>query len=152
PHATRIHLVGLNSEEVHHLIATAARTPPPAWLASSLHNQTEGNPLFLREIVRFLEQQGVLGGDRSALTALPPAIRIPEGVREVIGRRLNLLSQSCNRVLAVAAVIGRDFAHDLLLHAAGGPDEQDMIDALDEALDAHVIEETTDGHYQFAHN
>ena len=36
---------------------------------------------------------------RTAVTA-PSAIRIPEGVREVIGRRLNLLSPACNEVLS----------------------------------------------------
>jgi class 3 adenylate cyclase/DNA-binding NarL/FixJ family response regulator len=152
-HAARVHLVGLSFDEVHDFIATAAGTAPPAWLARSLHSQTEGNPLFLREIVGFLEQEGVLGKDRATpLTALPPAIRIPEGVREVIGRRLNLLSKPCNRVLTLAAVIGRDFAHDVLLRASAQQDEQELIDALDEAMDAHVIEETTDGCYQFAHN
>ena len=98
PHVARIHLAGLTAEEVHDFVAAATGTRPPAWLASSLYAQTEGNPLFLREIVRFLEQQGVLGGDRATpLTALPPSIRIPEGVKEVIGRRLNLLSAALQR-------------------------------------------------------
>ncbi len=153
PHVARIHLAGLSAEEVHDFIAAASGTRPPAWLAASLYAQTEGNPLFLREIVRFLEQQGVLGTDRTTpLTALPPAIRIPEGVREVIGRRLNLLSAPCNEMLAIAAVIGRDFAHDVLVQAADRQGDQGLLDALDEALGAHVIEETTDGQYQFAHN
>jgi AAA ATPase domain len=74
PHAARIHLAGLSAEEVHALIAAATGAMPPGWLAKSLHVQTEGNPLFLREIVRFLEQQGVLGADRVVpLVALPPA-------------------------------------------------------------------------------
>ena len=153
PHVARIHLAGLSAEEVHDFIAAASGTKPPAWLAASLYTQTEGNPLFLREIVRFLEQQGVLGADRTTpLTALPPAIRIPEGVREVIGRRLNLLSAPCNEMLAIAAVIGRDFAHDVLVQAADRQGDQGLLDALDEALGAHVIQETTDGEYQFAHN
>jgi DNA-binding CsgD family transcriptional regulator len=152
-HATRIHLAGLSAEETHDFVAAATGARPPAWLAASLHAQTEGNPLFLREIVRFLQQQGVLGVDRATpLTALPPAIRIPEGVREVIGRRLNLLSASCNEVLALAAVIGREFGHDVLLQAAAERSEQGLIEALEEALGAHVIEETTDGQYQFTHN
>ena len=96
-HATRIHLAGLTAEEVHEFIAAATGTPPPAWLASSLHTQTEGNPLFLREIVRFLEQQGVFGS--APCRHVPPAIRIPEGVKEVIGRRLNLLSAPATRCL-----------------------------------------------------
>ena len=152
PHMARVNLGGLNAEEVHDFVAVVTGTRPPAWLATSLHTQTEGNPLFLREIVRFLEQQGLFNGDcTSQMAALPPAIRIPEGVREVIGRRLNLLSASCNEVLALAAVIGRDFDDDVLLRAVRR-DDQALADALDEALAAHIIEETSDGHYQFAHN
>ena len=41
-------------------------------------------------------------------------MRIPEGVREVIGRRLDRLTDACNEVLAVASVIGREFGLDLL--------------------------------------
>ena len=112
PHVARVNLAGLSAEEVQDFIAAATGTTA-AGVAGQHRStrQTEGNPLFLREIVRFLEQQGVLGADRATpLAALPAAIRIPEGVREVIGRRLNLLSAACNEVLALAAVIGRDFA------------------------------------------
>ena len=79
PHATRIHLGGLAADEVHEFIAAATGTRPPAWLASSLHTQTEGNPLFLREIVRFLEQQGVFRAPLSAIAAGDPHPRRREG-------------------------------------------------------------------------
>ena len=151
-HAARINLGGLSAEEVHAFITATTGTKPPDWLSRALLRQTEGNPLFLREIVRFLEHQGLFNADRPMpLPALPPTIRIPEGVTEVIGRRLNLLSAQCNDILDLAAVIGRDFSHDLLLRAAD-QNEQGLNDALDEALGAHVIQETTDRQYQFAHN
>ena len=153
PHVARIHLSGLSADETHDFVAAATGARPPAWLATSLHAQTEGNPLFLREVVRFLQQQGVLGVDRATpLIALPPSIRIPEGVKEVIGRRLNLLSARCNEMLALAAVIGRDFAHDVLAQAVAGQNNQGLLETLDEALGTHVLEETIDGQYQFAHN
>jgi hypothetical protein len=41
----RVHLGGLSAEEVHDFIAVATATRPPAWLATSLYAQTEGNPL-----------------------------------------------------------------------------------------------------------
>jgi DNA-binding CsgD family transcriptional regulator len=149
PNLVRISLGGLSAEEVRDFVA--ATTPhAPGWLTSSLYVQSEGNPLFLREIVHFLEQQGVLRTEGGVpLMALPAAIRIPEGVKEAIGRRLNLLSTACNETLALAAVIGRDFTHDVLLRAGGG---QQVIDALDEALAAHIIDETADGQYHFSHN
>jgi len=151
-HVARINLNGLSADEVHAFITATTGTQPPDWLSRSLYKQTEGNPLFLREIVRFLEHQGLFSGAGSApLAALPPTIRIPEGVKEVIGRRLNLLSAQCNDVLAVCAVIGRDFSHDLLSNTAK-QDEQALNEALDDALGAHIIHETADHQYQFAHN
>ncbi len=126
PHFAQVNLAGLSAEEVTAFIAAAGPAAPAA-LAKALHAQTEGNPLFLREIVRFLEQRGAFGAAPDAAnSALPSAIRIPEGVTEVIGRRLNLLSAGCNEVLGLASVIGRDFAWEVLLRAAA-PLSDDMI-------------------------
>ena len=152
-HVARISLTGLSAEEVSELIAAAAGTAPPAWVARTLHRQTEGNPLFLREIVRFLEQQGILSAGLGSLeTTLPPVIGIPEGLQEAIGRRLNLLSATCNEVLALAAVVGRDFAQDILVHAARPLQADLVLEALDEALAAHIVADTGIGQYQFTHN
>lgn len=60
PHVSRITLSGLSPDEVQSFISAAAGTALPHWFARTLHQQTEGNPFFLREIVRFLEQQGIL--------------------------------------------------------------------------------------------
>jgi class 3 adenylate cyclase/DNA-binding CsgD family transcriptional regulator len=147
PHFARLNLAGLNDEEVQAFIAGEGATVPPG-LATTLHDQTEGNPLFLREIVRFLEQRGALGADGVSTAA----VRIPEGVTEVIGRRLNLLSAGCNEVLALAAVIGRDFACEVLQRAAAPLSEDMILEALDEAVAAHVVEEVAPERYRFTHN
>ena len=82
----------------------------------TVHSQTEGNPLFVTETVRLLIQEGrhrIWPVMRRAGTT-SWEIRIPEGVREVIGRRLDRLSERCNEVLTIAAVIGRQFRFDVL--------------------------------------
>ena len=151
-HFARINLAGLSAEEVQAFVASAGSTAPSG-LAQALRGQTEGNPLFLREIVRFLEQRGVLrAGLEAADDALPPTIRLPEGVTEVIGRRLNFLSAGCNEVLTLASVIGRDFAWEVLARAAAPLGEDMLLEALDEAMAAHIVEETAGGRYQFTHN
>ncbi|MCH7735748.1 MAG: hypothetical protein IH961_11110, partial [Chloroflexi bacterium] len=80
-------------------------------------------------------------------------IRIPEGVREVIGRRLDRLSERCNEVLTIAAVIGRQFRFGVLMKLVEDASENMLLDVLDEALDARIVEEvpTEVGLYQFAH-
>ena len=150
PHITRLHLSGLNADDVRRFVATAAGIIPPAWLTSAIHDQTDGNPLFVREVVRFLAQQGHFNGAVPA-SATPTAIRLPEGVREVIGRRLNLLSATCNEILTVAAVIGREFTLDVLVRACQPRIEETVVEALDEALAARLIEETSPELYQFTH-
>jgi class 3 adenylate cyclase/DNA-binding CsgD family transcriptional regulator len=151
-HFERLNLSGLSAEEVQAFI-TAAGATAPAGLAMTLHDQTEGNPLFLREIVRFLEQRGALAAGSDGAEGVSPAVtRIPEGVTEVIGRRLNLLSAGCNEVLALTSVIGRDFAWEVLLRAAAPLSEDMLLEVLDEAVAAHIVDEVSVGRYRFTHN
>jgi DNA-binding CsgD family transcriptional regulator/tetratricopeptide (TPR) repeat protein len=66
--------------------------------------------------------------------------KIPTGVRQVIGKRLNRLSPSAGRMLAIAACIGRTFELDLLAQLEADKSEDDVLMALEEALAAHLIE------------
>ncbi len=149
PHVVRLHLSGLDIEDVSDFATTAAGITLPPWLTSAIHSQTEGNPLFVRELVRFLQQQGHF--DLASSAMIPRTIRLPEGIREAIGRRLNLLSATCNDVLATAAVVGHEFRLDVLLRASRPHTEDAVLEALDEALAAHIVEETSPGLYQFTH-
>jgi DNA-binding CsgD family transcriptional regulator/tetratricopeptide (TPR) repeat protein len=148
PHVLRLHLSGLNSEDVHQFVTSTAGMAIPAWLTSAIHSQTEGNPLFVHEVVRFLAQEGRFNRDAPVM---PPTIRLPEGIREVIGRRLNLLPPLCNEILAVAAVIGREFALDVLVRACQPRTEAAILEVLDEAIATHIVEELGSGRYQFTH-
>ena len=119
-----------------------------------MHGQTEGNPLFLGEITRFLVQEGVLDEAAAAARAgLGPVLRrIPEGVKEVIGTRLNRLSPACNAVLANAAAIGRTFSEEVLAALLDTESEDALAGALEEALAAAVIEPAVEPRcYQFSH-
>ena len=61
-HAVRLHLSGLNVDDVGCFVATTAGVAAPSWLTASIHSQTEGNPLFVREVVRFLTDEGYFEG------------------------------------------------------------------------------------------
>ena len=64
---------------------------PDQALVRALHTQTEGNPFFLSEVVRLLAEERALTPEALG-TPERWSARIPEGVREVIGRRLERLS------------------------------------------------------------
>ena len=158
---TRIPVRGLEEEEVGEMIQVAGSIRPPPELVTLVHQQTEGNPLFVLEVIRLLDQEGMLEPERLADMRLWQ-FRVPEGIREVIGRRLDRLSPACNEVLKVASVIGREFSLGVLHRLADNNSaniglrltQQHLLAALEEALAVKVIEEPPQaavGCYQFAH-
>ncbi|OGP50626.1 MAG: hypothetical protein A2Y79_07000 [Deltaproteobacteria bacterium RBG_13_43_22] len=157
PSFGRVLLRGLNADEVRRMLSSIAGQEVPWGLAEVVHRQTEGNPLFVQEVVRYLAEEGVITREQGRWQAkgdTPVEMRIPDGLRDVIGKRLSSLSESCNKVLAVAAVIGRDFRLEVLQKVAGMTDEE-IFKALEEARKAAVIEERTGAgavvNYRFAH-
>jgi DNA-binding SARP family transcriptional activator len=131
----RIALSGLTRADVaRYLELTAGATPPEA-LVSTIHTETEGNPLFVGEVVRLLADEGRLTElDARALWALG----VPQGVREVIGRRVGRLSAPCTSVLTLAAILGREFELDALEHLSELPGDE-LFDVLDETVSARVL-------------
>jgi tetratricopeptide (TPR) repeat protein len=123
-------------------------------LARAIWAETEGNPFFVGEVLRHLSESGRIqqrDGQWMATRALED-LGIPEGVREVVGRRLSRLSETANRVLGVAAVVGQEFEAPVVL-AAGRLDEDDLFRALDEAVTARLLSEAPGpvSRYRFAH-
>ena len=86
----RVTLRGLSRDDVGRFIHGTAGIEPGDHLLETLYSRTEGNPLFVSEVVRMLEGEGSLVSE-----SLDLDIRVPEGVREVIGRRRNRLSEQC---------------------------------------------------------
>ena len=148
----RVLLRGLDQDDVGRFIELASGVSPPSGLVEAVHRQTEGNPLFVTEVVRLLVQQGDLTSEEIN-TRDSWSVRIPEGVREVIGRRLDRLSERCNETLTVASIIGREFTLDLVKPLIEDITEDRLLEVLDEALASRVIEELpkTVGRYQFTH-
>ena len=148
----RVLLRGLSQEDVGRFIEMTSGNSAPQGLVEAVHSQTEGNPLFVTEVVRLLVQEGELNAEMVRGTD-SWTIRIPEGVREVIGRRLNRLSQRCNETLTIASVIGREFTLAQLSPLVEEVTEDRLFEILEEALAARVIEELpqTVGRYQFTH-
>ncbi len=120
-------------------------------IARRAHAETEGNPFFVTEVLRhFVESGAVRYVDGRWIVDNPDVIDVPEGVRDVIGRRLNRLSDTANVVLTAAATIGRDFTLDLVASVSGVGIDQ-ALDALDSACAARLVEETADEQFRFSH-
>ena len=123
-------------------------------LVQTLWDETEGNPFFIGETLRHLAQSGELSAAAQprALGSRLSDLGIPDGVRDVIGRRIGLLSQRTQAVLATASVSGRTFEFAVLEHMSGR-DQDELLEALEEAISARLIEEepAAAGRYVFTH-
>jgi hypothetical protein len=147
PVTRRLAIGGLSEREVGEYVELTASEIASPELVAALNEGTEGNPLFLGEIVRLLAMEGV-GSDSSAEVRLA----IPQTVRDVIARRLTHLSAECNRLLVVASVLGREFGLDVLARVDDGS-EDELLDPLDEAMAARVVSDVpgAPGRLRFAH-
>lgn len=152
----RLMLHGLDEVSVKHFLEHVAGHELDhrgVALAGAIARETEGNPFFIGEVLRHLSESGALvyRDGRWDSDQEVSDLGIPEGVREVIGRRLSNLDATANEVLAVAAVIGREFELRTLSSVAGGNDR--VIDALGSAETASLIEPVNSrpGVYRFAH-
>jgi class 3 adenylate cyclase/tetratricopeptide (TPR) repeat protein len=151
--AQRINLAGMSEAEAAQLIGVLAGHEAPPPLVQALHAGTEGNPFFLEEVFRDLVERGRLfdpeGGIRDHIDVA--ALDVPEGVRLVIGRRLERLSDDAQQLLVVAAVAGRVFSFRLL-QALGDWHADRILDVVDEAEAAMLVREGPgDDEFLFAH-
>jgi class 3 adenylate cyclase/tetratricopeptide (TPR) repeat protein len=123
-------------------------------LAQAIWAETEGNPFFVTEVLRHLAETGAIERREGqwVTAASLEDLGIPEGVREVVGRRLSRLSETANRALSVAAVAGQEFEAGVV-HAAARLDEDELFIALDEAVAARLVVEVPGSgpRYRFAH-
>src|SRR5206468_6559359 len=85
----------------------------PEELAAVLHARTEGNPLFMVDLLRYLRDRGVIVQDQgrwALVRAVPDFQReLPESVRAMIQRKVAQLSPADRQLLMAASVQGPEF-------------------------------------------
>jgi tetratricopeptide (TPR) repeat protein len=151
--ATRIELIGLADDQIRCFIDEWTAQRAPINLIRFVTETTQGNPLFMTEMLRHLSETGA-STEIKALGTHPnlAALGLPESIRDAVGRRISRLSQACNTLLTVASVAGRDFSLGSVEEVVQLP-ENILLDALDEALAANVLQEVAvaPGRFSFTH-
>lgn len=132
----RIRLDGLDVDEVAEVVTRVLGDTATNELATMVHSRTGGNPFFVREVSRLLAVR-------------PATTGVPDGVREVLARRIARVSQDCQRILEVAAVAGDGVEVSLVMAVADNPA---VLDLLEEAAAARLLAgPPVDGRIWFAH-
>lgn len=157
PRVERIALQGITEDGLCALLTEAGGNEldeEGVALARTLARETEGNPFFVGEVISHLLESGFLvhRDGRWQGTVTVDQVGIPEGIRDVVGRRLSRLSEEANETLRTAAVVGRDFSIDVVAEVSGDP-EDDVLQHVEEALRSQLVHEVPDapGRMSFAH-
>ena len=146
-------LEGLKADELADLLGMIGDHDAPDTLVKALAEATDGNPLFIRELLLDLMEKGeILSGGRGWISKLSVGeLGIPESVRQLVGRRVERLSEPANRILSVASAFNGPFS----LEVAASVAELDDVAALasiDEALEAQLLRPGPDAEsFDFTH-
>jgi tetratricopeptide (TPR) repeat protein len=138
--ATRIRLKGLPRDEVAAMLNSLSGKSAPAAVVGEIFAETGGNPFFVEELFRHLEEENRLydsaGQFRADLkigeTDAPPSVRL------VVARRVARLSDPTQKMLATAATIGPSFSFEIL-QISGPRDARTLLDCIEEAEKAGLI-------------
>jgi DNA-binding SARP family transcriptional activator len=125
----RVAVEGLTVAEVAELLDGAADP-------RRIHERTDGNPFFVRELARHLAERRDAAGD------------VPESVSDVVLARVARLSRRSADALTAASVLGESFDLSVLELLLGA---DDLLDPLDEASAAGLVDDAASGRYRFAH-
>ncbi len=144
PVCARLRLAGLRTEEVAEMVADRIGRGVDDELAGAVHARTDGNPFFITELIRLLRSEDLLND--------PTAWPIPEGVRDVLRRRIHRLPEQTVTLLTIAAVAGRTVDLDVL-ERISGLDEERALTAVEAAVVAGLLIEDPErlGRYRFVH-
>jgi predicted ATPase/DNA-binding SARP family transcriptional activator len=130
-----VELQGFEEDETSALIGAHREEAPARELVARLQAITGGNPFFLEQ----------------ALRAINDPAGVPAGVREVVLGRIAKLGPPASEVLGVAAVLGASFRADAIAPAAG-LDRDEVAEALDRAVSSRLLTEAGTGRLAFSHS
>lgn len=116
---------------------------PPEYFVENIHKKTDGNPLFIKEALRQMREEGLIDSDKEEYPKRSEDIAISEKVHNVIQRRLKQLDDETKRVVEIGSIIGDKIPFDLLSKTAD-IDEIDLLDHIDMLTGNQLWEEKTD--------
>jgi hypothetical protein len=109
----------------------------PAEFAAAVHARTEGNPLFMVDLLRYLRERGMIA-EKEGRWALAQSVAdiqqgLPESVRSMIERKIDQLGEADRRSLLAASVQGYEFDAAVVAKALGleAADVEEQLEGLE---------------------
>jgi len=155
PHVTLLSLSRLAPGQRAEMISrvTGGKSLPRE-IASQIIDHTDGVPLFIEELTKAVIESGVLTetDDRYIMSGPVPPLAVPSTLHDSLLARLDRLAP-VREVAQIAAVLGRQFSHELISAVASMPQRQ-LDDALEQLVSSELIfrrGRPPDAEYTFKH-
>jgi DNA-binding SARP family transcriptional activator/tetratricopeptide (TPR) repeat protein len=157
--ATHLRLQALSADAVLELVRTLSGADAPVRFAGRLLRATEGNPFFVAETLRHLVELGLLTRDAGGGWQTPfdqetedyRELPLPASVQETVLARVQRLPAASRRVLEAASLADEPFAASLLAPACA-LSELETVLAIEDAIEAKLLQEHAAGGFAFAHD
>ncbi len=148
----KIKLSGLSNQESVEFLTVATDESVTQEVLQQVIPLAEGNPLFLKEFARALNNANRLRPSRNS-PARNNTIDVPKTVQEMVRSRVDELHSECRSVLEAGSILGREFGIDLLRVLIPEYSVEDALSLLDIAKEAGVLEQVQGrpGRYRFVH-
>jgi DNA-binding SARP family transcriptional activator len=148
---TEFELTHFNREETQELAALMSEGSISPDEGKKIFSETEGNPLFIVEMVRNLETNKNRDSRRSSAGLFNSGFSLPGKVEAVIGSRISQLSGPAQALAALASACGRQFNFQVL-EASWKSSEAELIFGLEELQKRRILREYGDESFDFTHD
>ncbi|MEF8874219.1 MAG: tetratricopeptide repeat protein [Candidatus Thermoplasmatota archaeon] len=148
----KIDLGPLEKEHTGEIVRdTIKREDVPEDFINFIHNKTEGNPLFVKEMVKEMREEGTIDLKNHVYPSQGDDITVPDVILSVIESRLDQLSPETKRILQIGSVIGNRVPFPLLVELSDA-DEFKILDQIDILVDYNLwYEEPGEEVFHFSH-
>jgi len=148
-----IELETLEEESIEKMISEITGIDKiPDDFVGKLEDKTNGNPLFVKEIVDQMLREGLIDVEKGEFSTEDEIFYIPDVVQEVVEKRVFDLNDESREILQLGSVIGKDIPFELLVDATG-ENEFDLLDKIDPLLENNIWEEDPrEDAFSFSHN
>lgn len=147
-----VELESLRWEDTKEIIqGQIGRTDIPDEFVEMIHETAEGNPLFLKELVKQMLDEGILNPKKNKFPSKTEELKLPKVITDIIKRRIKRLDKDNLKILRLGSVIGEKMSFSLLL-ALSELDSFDLLEYIDVLTGLEIWEEESDeDNFSFSH-
>jgi len=134
----------LKPDDVEEILrGVVERIDLPEDFVQLIHESSEGNPLFLRELTKQMLEDGTIDPKNNKFPTSTQEIDVPDIVKDITRRRIKNLDQKKVKILRVGSIIGEEAPYELL-HTVSGMNPVNLLEHVDILTNTGILKASKD--------